>query len=118
MSNDRLGVTVVPELGGRIIEFSDLERGRQWAWRNHRVPLDRVGPDDDYDDVWQGGFEQFPFTWLFLSYGGWRDHQVAVLEPCTSYPKDLEQAVALGTAVDYVPGEVHRFSYELEVMAE
>lgn len=35
----------------------------------------------------------FPFTWLFLSYGGWRDVYAAVLEPCTNMPKDLSEAV-------------------------
>lgn len=42
--------------------------------------------------------EIFPFCWFFLTYGGWRDHQVAVLEPCTNYPKDLGTAVASGTS--------------------
>jgi hypothetical protein len=31
----------------------------------------------------------FPSCWLFASYGGWRGHNVAVLEPCTGYPVDF-----------------------------
>lgn len=38
----------------------------------------------------------FPFLWLFLSYGGWRDCYTAVLEPCTNMPKDLAEAVRAG----------------------
>lgn len=40
--------------------------------------------------------ELFTSCWLFASYGGWRDHYVAVLEPSTAYPFRLEQAAALG----------------------
>jgi hypothetical protein len=38
----------------------------------------------------------FPSCWLFASYGGWRNYQVAVLEPCTGYPLNFEALVAQG----------------------
>ncbi len=47
----------------------------------------------------------FPFVWLFLSYGGWRDTYTAVLEPCTNLPKDLTEAVRLGQSASLAPGE-------------
>jgi hypothetical protein len=50
--------------------------------------------------------ERVPFVWLFLSYGGWRDCYTAVLEPCTNFPKDLDEAVARGHAAILRPGEV------------
>lgn len=40
--------------------------------------------------------ELFNNCWLFASYGGWRDHYVAVLEPCTAYPFRLEKAIERG----------------------
>ena len=40
--------------------------------------------------------ELFTSCWLFASYGGWRDHYVAVLEPCTAFPFRLEEAAAAG----------------------
>jgi hypothetical protein len=46
----------------------------------------------------------FPFAWLFLSYGGWRDVYTAVLEPCTNMPKDLGEAVRAGQAACLEPG--------------
>ena len=46
----------------------------------------------------------FPFTWLFLSYGGWRETYTAVLEPCTNLPKDLTEAVRLGQSATLEPG--------------
>jgi hypothetical protein len=38
----------------------------------------------------------FTSCWLFASYGGWRDHYVAVLEPSTAYPFRLDKAAAAG----------------------
>jgi len=39
----------------------------------------------------------FPSCWMFASYGGWRDLQVAILEPCTGYPVSVNDGVAAGT---------------------
>jgi hypothetical protein len=50
--------------------------------------------------------ERVPFVWLFLSYGGWRDCYTAVLEPCTNFPKNLDDAVARGKSAVLRPGEV------------
>ena len=38
----------------------------------------------------------FPYTWIFMDFGGWRGLYVAVLEPCTAMPKDLHEAARLG----------------------
>ena len=283
LTTDRLAVTVSPTLGGRITEITDLAQGRQWLWRNHRVPMGPVDQGAHYDDVWQGGFEElfpndapteiedlelpdhgelwsiawdvvgqdvtnltmsargpatgvdvtktleidgpeltvryrldhqgagllphmfklhpaiavnehctldlpggsvekveagfgnllpdgttderwptgsnldrcrpadsatnefvyvselgagwcgvtdaaagswlrfdypldvFPFTWLFISYGGWNGHNVVVLEPCTNYPKDLHAARANGTAAQLTPGVPIEFSVGVTV---
>jgi hypothetical protein len=48
---------------------------------------------------------KLPFLWLFLSYGGWRDTYMAVLEPCSNMPKDLTEAVRLQQAASLDPGE-------------
>jgi hypothetical protein len=47
----------------------------------------------------------FPFVWLFLSYGGWRNLYTAVLEPCSNMPKDLAEAVRAGQSAVLLPGE-------------
>lgn len=64
------------------------------------------------DDVLAGasirlGFNsrELPYTWLFLSYGGWRNLYTAVLEPCSNLPKDLPEAVRLGQAARLEPGQ-------------
>jgi hypothetical protein len=38
-----------------------------------------------------------PSFWVFASYGGWRNLQTLVLEPCTGYPIGVAQGVAQGT---------------------
>lgn len=34
----------------------------------------------------------FPYVWLFMTFGGWRNLYTVVLEPCTNMPKDLGEA--------------------------
>ncbi|HEY9619241.1 MAG TPA: DUF4432 family protein [Crinalium sp.] len=53
--------------------------------------------------------KDFPYVWVFQSYGGWKDHYVLVLEPCTTIPYDLEVACQNGTAAQLQPNDVqHR----------
>ncbi len=47
----------------------------------------------------------FPSCWLFASYGGWRNHNVAVLEPCTGYPVNFEAMRTAGRHRTLAPGE-------------
>ena len=54
----------------------------------------------------------FPSCWLFASYGGWRNLNVAVLEPCTGYPLNFEAMVAAGRHKLLEPGE----SFSTEVL--
>jgi Domain of unknown function (DUF5107) len=48
--------------------------------------------------------EVFQSCWLFASYGGWRNYNVAVLEPCTGYPLSFEAMQAAGRARVLSPG--------------
>jgi galactose mutarotase-like enzyme len=47
----------------------------------------------------------FQSCWLFASYGGWRSHNVAVLEPCTGYPVNFDAMRAAGRHRTLAPGE-------------
>jgi hypothetical protein len=38
----------------------------------------------------------FPYTWMFMTFGGWHSLYTVVLEPCTNMPKDLKTALHLG----------------------
>jgi hypothetical protein len=46
----------------------------------------------------------FRSCWLFASYGGWRDHEVVVLEPCTGYPVSVQEGLAAATHQVLEPG--------------
>jgi hypothetical protein len=61
LANDWLRALILPELGGRVWELEDLERGRQWLWHREDVMLTAARPGAVYDDVWAGGWEElFP----------------------------------------------------------
>jgi hypothetical protein len=47
----------------------------------------------------------FPCCWLFATYGGWRNYNVAVLEPCTGYPLNFEAMKAAGRHRSLAPGQ-------------
>ena len=49
--------------------------------------------------------EVFSSCWLFAAHGGWRDLNVAVLEPATGYPFKMQQMIAGGRARTLAPGE-------------
>lgn len=57
----------------------------------------------------------FRSCWTFASYGGWRAHQVLVLEPCTGHPISVNEGVAAGTHRILPVGEV--IDTELTVVA-
>lgn len=47
----------------------------------------------------------FPYVWMFQSYGGWHDRYVVVMEPATTIPYDLEIACQNKTAAQLQPQE-------------
>jgi hypothetical protein len=53
-------------------------------------------------------FDRQVFTscWLFATYRGWRNYEVAVLEPCSGYPLNFEAMRAAGRHRTLAPREV------------
>lgn len=47
--------------------------------------------------------EVFPYTWIFMTFGGWRDLYTVVLEPCTNMPKDLQTALESNQCATLLP---------------
>lgn len=62
-------------------------------------------------------FEQFdfPYVWVFQSYGGWQNHYVLVMEPCTTMPYDLEVASQNGTIAQLAPNATHHLALTVEL---
>ena len=108
---DRFGNNVdlseLPPLGEGLQEFvyvSDLPGG--WCGVRDQQSGARIRLHFQRD--------VFPYTWLFMTFGGWRGHYVVVLEPCTNLPKDLTAALESGRCAVLEPGEV----LDTEVIAE
>lgn len=57
----------------------------------------------------------FPYVWMFQSFGGWRDHYVVVVEPCTTLPADLETAYQNQTTAVLHPYEKQRRVLNLQL---
>lgn len=49
--------------------------------------------------------EVFRSCWLFATHGGWRDLNVAVLEPATGYPYSMQSMIENGQARRLAPNE-------------
>jgi hypothetical protein len=61
IENSRVKAVVIPALGGRLWELTDLNPERQWIWHRDRVALAASPLGSPYDDVWAGGWEElFP----------------------------------------------------------
>jgi hypothetical protein len=62
VNTGRLSLTMVPELGGKINSLRDMRTGREWLWRNPRLPYRRVPADSSYGALADtGGWDEcFP----------------------------------------------------------
>ncbi len=47
----------------------------------------------------------FPYQWYFASYGQFRGHYTAILEPASAMPVSVNEAAALGQCTVLTPGE-------------
>ncbi len=96
--NELLDLRQVPDVSSRALHFlygTGFEQG--WCGitnrTNHLAAALRFDP------------AIFSSCWLFASHGGWRDFNVAVLEPATGYPFNLRSMVDSGRARTLAPGE-------------
>lgn len=61
LDNGAVRVVVLPRLGGRIWELTDVLRERQWIWHRPGAALVQLPGGASYDDNWAGGWEElFP----------------------------------------------------------
>jgi len=70
VSTGALSLSLVPELGGKINSLRDLRSGREWLWRNPRLPYRVAGAQSSYVAV--------------ADTGGW-DECFPTVAPC-AYP--------------------------------
>ncbi len=61
LENATLRVTVLPELGAKVLELVDRATGRDVLWHNPRTPPRRAPYGAHFDDWWCGGWDEiFP----------------------------------------------------------
>jgi len=57
LANEHLRVVVLPELGGKVWQITDVHTGRRLLWQNPSVPLGPVPFGSSYDDTFVGGWD-------------------------------------------------------------
>lgn len=110
-NGDPVDLRVIPPRSSKLQEFyysSDLASG-YCGIRNQRTQSALLMTFDTAD---------FPFVWMFQSYGGWRDHYVVVVEPCTTMPFDLEEACRHKTVGLLHPQEKQRRVLTLQIQRD
>jgi len=98
----------IPPAASKLQEFyysSDLSQG-YCGIRHQRTQSALMMTFDTKD---------FPYVWMFQSYGGWQDHYVVVVEPCTTMPSDLETACRDRTVALLNPHEHQRRTLTLQL---
>lgn len=104
--------------GGDVAQCHDADSGLREFVYVHDVPEGWVGVRDERIGrrlSIEYPLDVFGWCWFFLTYGGWNDLHVAVLEPCTTHPKDLHAAIAAGTTPVLAPGERRSFEVRCTV---
>lgn len=106
-----ISIDVVPPRAARTQEFIYLtELAEGWCGlRNERTGT---------AFLLRFSLDHLPYVWQFQTYGGWRDHYVAVLEPCTNVPKDLVAAEKRGACAVLAPHERRVIQVSAEIVTE
>jgi hypothetical protein len=101
VDGEAIDLSMIPPASTRLQEFyysSDLSNG--YCGIRHQGTQSCLLMTFDTAD--------FPYVWMFQSYGGWRDYYVVVVEPCTTMPSDLEEAYRRHTIAILSPHEQQR----------
>ena len=103
--------------------FSTLIKRGESPWKDMPLPPAGVHREfvyvSDLPEGWAGikrvdgarlrmSFDRkvFPHCWFFMDFGGWRGYYTVVVEPCTNWPKDLNEAAVAGRCAELPPGGV------------
>jgi len=101
---------VPPHSSGEVYFF--YGRGFQEGWCAVTDPASRL----TWGLVFSPQF--FRACWLFASYGGWRNHDLAILEPSTSFPQQMQEAIRNKTAAVLPAGGTVETCVTLQVQEE
>jgi galactose mutarotase-like enzyme len=63
LSNPKLSMSILPQLGGKISGIVDLRTGRDWLWKNSHIAFRHPTPNMDYErDLDSGGWDEILFS--------------------------------------------------------
>jgi galactose mutarotase-like enzyme len=97
-SSTTLDLRQVPdEKSGAVHFFYGTELGGGWCGITNRA--NRLAAAIRFDPA------VFSSCWLFATHGGWRELNVAVLEPATGYPYRMRSMIDQGYGLHLAPGE-------------
>jgi hypothetical protein len=94
---ENVDASIIPEVNGEMDFFYlfDIDKGVMQLQHNNDHSVFVI----EYDRA------VFPFQWLFSSYGGFDGHYTAILEPCSSMPISVNDAMKSGQCSVLAPGE-------------
>lgn len=96
--NQTIDLRQVPDASSKALHFFyGTEMAAGWCGITNRT--NRLAAAIRFDP------EVFSSCWLFASYGGWNDLNVAVLEPATGFPYRMQTMMEMGPALALEPGE-------------
>jgi Domain of unknown function (DUF5107) len=70
LENDLLRLSVLPEVGAKLLTLVDKQSGRNLLWQNPRVRPQRFPIDANFDNYWCGGWDDAFPTADACDYGG------------------------------------------------
>jgi len=70
LENEHLQVTILPEVGAKILQIVSRETGADLLWQNPRVLPQRFPIDSNFDNYWCGGWDDAFPTCEACSFGG------------------------------------------------
>jgi galactose mutarotase-like enzyme len=61
LSNEALGVSILPTVGAKIFDLIDRSTGQNFLWHNSRIPAQSYPVEANFDNYWCGGWDDaFP----------------------------------------------------------
>jgi len=117
LQNDCLSVSVLPQLGGKILELTDLRSGRDWLWKNPHLALRKPEAGLDYEkELDSGGWDEVLFSVKPCSIDLTGDRNLSVGDhgPLVSMPWKVVESFTsdAGAAVLELSAQGHEPAFE------
>ncbi len=106
---DRLCPFSWPEIDGQRVDIVPAKNNTVDFFFLYKLTEGRVAwtrPPQHSKFEYRFDMSVFPFVWLFASYGGFEGHYTVILEPCTTMPLSVNDAISNGRCSRLAVGEI------------